>query len=164
MFCCRGARFIVQLVLWTLAKAHVSQAFFLLQALHGIKPSRVTSNVADSQLLITKNQHQAKSPNHRASDTNPPGQDWRPSRKRATTRATSESAGRQASPNKKPIKTVQLYKSRRILARYQDETKKNNRPRRSKTCRNWPIKDNRHHPASMRPARNGYPQDRPPQI
>ena len=98
--------------------------FFLLQALHGIKPSRVTSKVAVSQLLKTRKQKQSKHPNHHASDTNPPSQDWRPSRKRVTNRAIDESAGRQASPNKKPIKTIHLYKSTRILARYQDGAKK----------------------------------------
>ena len=102
--------------------------FFLLQALHGIEPSRVTSKVADSQLLITNHQNQTKSPNHRASDTNPPGQDWCPSRKRATSRAISESAGRQASPNKKPIKNVQLYKSSRILARNQENIRRSIAP------------------------------------
>ena len=30
--------------------------------------------------------------------------------------------------------------------------------------KDWPIIDNRHHQASMKPARNGCPQDRPPQI
>ena len=46
--------------------------FFLLQALHGIKPSRVTSKVAVSQLLKTRKQKHSKHPNPHASDTNPP--------------------------------------------------------------------------------------------
>ena len=103
----------------------------MLQALHGIKPSRVTSKVAVSQLLKTRKQKQSKHPNHHASDTNPPSQDWRPSRKRTTNRAIDESAGRQASPNKKPnkqsIKTIQLYKIK-ILAKDQDQREKNNAP------------------------------------
>ena len=37
-------------------------SFFLLQALHGIKPSRVTSKVANSQLLITNQKKQEKNP------------------------------------------------------------------------------------------------------
>ena len=72
--------------------------------------------------------------------------------------------GRQASPDKKPIKTVQLYKSKSTLVRYQRKKKRTLAPGGQNTCRNWPIHDNRHHQASVRPARNGYPQDRPPQI
>ena len=41
------------------SRSHAASSnFFLLQALHGIKPSRVTSKIADSKLLETENQQQ----------------------------------------------------------------------------------------------------------
>ena len=137
--------------------------FFWLQALHGIKPSRVTSKSTDSKLFRTKKQRQKQPPITTRATPIPPARIGVPRKKQATTPTISESVGRQASPDKKPIKKVQLYKSKKILAKYQ-KGEKIHRPRRSKTCKRWLISDNGRPPASVRPARNGYPQDRPPQI
>ena len=63
--------------------------------------------------------------------------------------------------SRKNCPSVQISKNPGEKPRHRREK---HRPRRSKTCRNWPVKDNRHPPTSVRPARNGYPQDRPPQI
>ena len=97
------------------------------------KRCTASSPVASQAKSLTHNCSKPKtntknSPNHHASDTNPPSQDWCPSRNQATNRAIDESAGRQASPNKKPIKTVQLYNSKGTQARHQPKVKRSIAP------------------------------------
>ena len=71
--------------------------FFLLQALHGIKPSRVTSKSTDINIAQTQKTKRQKQPQTTPSDANPPSQDWSPSKKRPI-QGQYNSAGRQASP------------------------------------------------------------------
>ena len=104
-------------------RLRLQQAFFCSKRCTASSPVASHSKSLTHNCSRPENKNKAKKPNHQASDTNPTSQDWRPSRKQATTRAINESAGRQASPDKKPIKTVQLYKSKSTLARYQRKVK-----------------------------------------
>ena len=117
--------------------------------------------------ISNRKQNQATAPTTARATPIPPARIGVPREKeKPQNRAISESMGRQASPDKKPIKKVQLY-----IPHHPGTAQRNtesNRPRRSKANKNmqidWPFNDNRHHQASVRPARDGYPQDRPPQI
>ena len=106
----------------------------MLQALHGIKSSRVTSKSTDVNIAHKHQQKTAKTAQTKApSDANPPSQDWGPSKKR------QGKGAKQCQRGKPALRTIidkiksNLYSQKSNLVNHQG-SQKEHRPRRSKTC------------------------------